>query len=202
MSRVTDNYKKHTVGYSFWQFKFLQKLLIDNYLFILLREVKNLKPENVLEVGCGEGFILEKLKNEKACKKLFGVDISKDAINLAKKIHPGLDLKEGNIYNLPYKDNSFDLVICAEVLEHLEKPIDAMNEIKRVCKKNLLLSVPNEPLFRIGNFTRGKNWSRFGNDIDHIQHWSENSFRKFVGKFLKVKKVVTPLPWIFVIAEK
>src|SRR5579872_4398287 len=137
----TTNYIKH---------KKSSKHPVNNYFLknfnkALIKESKKLRPASVLDVGCGEGFVLSSFKANKIGKKLEGVDYSEQAVRVGKKLHPYLDLKKGNIYKLPYDDNSFDLVICIEVLEHLEYPDRALKELMRVSKKNLILSVPNEP---------------------------------------------------------
>jgi len=193
---TTDNYRKHKSASK------LQSRLLDNFNKTLLREVKVLKPISILDVGCGEGFTLERLRKAKVGKKLEGVDYLDLAIKLGKKEHPKLVLKKGSIYDLKYKANSFDVVICSEVLEHVEDPQKGLEELVRVSKKYVVLSVPNEPFFMLGNLLRGKNISRFGNDIEHINHWTFWQFEKFVGKKLKVKKSLHPTPWNFIVAEK
>ncbi len=193
----TANYKKHTSKNP------LQKFLIGNFYKELISNIKDLRIESALDVGCGEGFTLNKLSENKIGKKLEGVDFLKTAIDTGKRVHPHLKLKVGNIYHLPYKDNSFDLVICTEVLEHLEDPKKALSELTRVSKKYLLLSVPNEPFFRLANFLRGKNLSRLGNDIEHIHHWSSKSFQEFVGnQEIKVIRAQNPFPWTLLLLEK
>lgn len=195
-TQTTDNYRKHTTTNP------VQKLLINNFYNTLLSEAERLNPESILDVGCGEGFTLERLQKEKIGKKLVGVDFLERAIQIGKKERPDLDLKVGNLYEIPCKDNSFDLVICSEVLEHIKDPEKGLSELVRVSKKYCLLSVPNEPIFMASNFLRGKNWSRFGNDIEHIQHWTSFAFQKFVGKKLKIRKVRLPFPWTLIVGEK
>lgn len=202
MSQLTDNYKKHSTKSSLWQLKFLQKSLIDNYFKILTEQIAPLQPKTVLDVGCGEGFTLKQLYDKGIGESLEGVDFLDTAIEIGKKIHPQLKLKQGNIYDLPYKSNSFDLVLCTEVLEHLEEPEKALIELKRVTKKHCVLSVPNEPWFMVGNFLRGKNISRFGNDIEHIQHWTGWGIKNFVEKEFEVISVHYPLPWTLLITKK
>ena len=159
--------------------------------------------ETILDAGCGEGFTLNKLYQEEMGEELEGIDGSEEAISIGKKIHPHLSLKRASIYKLPYKDSSFDLVLSTEVLEHLEEPEKALKEIIRVSRKYILLSVPNEPFFMLSNFLRGKNITRWGNDIDHINHWSARSFEKFVEhEKVKIIKVKTPFPWTVVLIEK
>jgi ubiquinone/menaquinone biosynthesis C-methylase UbiE len=203
MSKMTtDNYEKHTVQASIWKFKWLQKFLIDNYYIVLLNEAKALKPVSILDAGCGEGFTLSRLEAKHIGTNLQGVDFLDTAVKIGNKMHPKLKLKQGDIYKLPYKDNEFDLVLCTEVLEHLEDPEKALKELKRVSKKYCIISVPNDPLFMFGNFIRGKNLSRWGNDIEHINHWNTDAFKKFVSKHLTVQAVRTPLPWTMIIAKK
>ncbi len=194
--QITDNYRKHKSN------SFLQRKLLENFNKILVEEVRNLNPHSILDVGCGEGFTLERLRKEGIGKKLEGVDFLDLAIKLGRKEHPHLNLKQGTIYDLKYKDNSFDVVICSEVLEHIDDPQKGLDEVIRVSKKYCVLSVPNEPLFMLGNFLRGKNLRRFGNDIEHINHWTFWQFKNFVGKKLKIQKVLYPLPWTIIIAEK
>ena len=193
---TTDNYRNHKTTNP------LKKYLIESFYSSFMAEVKMLKPKTVLDVGCGEGFTLERLHKKNIGENLVGIDFLKRAIEIGKKERPHLDLRQGNIYKIPFKDNSFDLVICSEVLEHVDDPEKGLKELVRVTKKNLLLSVPNEPLFMMANFLRGKNLSRWGNDIEHINHWSTDKFKKFVGSEITVKKVLRPFPWTLLIAEK
>jgi len=168
----------------------------------MIREAKKINPSTIIDVGCGEGFTLSRLQEEKVGKVLSGVDNLDTAIKLGKKINPSLKIKKGDIYKLPYKDNSFDLVLCMEVLEHLERPAEALNELKRISKKYVLLSVPNEPLFTVQRVLRGSNIKEFGKHPEHIQHWSDKEFKKFVSQALEIVTIETPLPWTLVVAKK
>lgn len=192
----TTNLEKHTTQNP------ISKFFLNNFKQLLLERVKEIHPESILDVGAGEGFTLEMFRKNNVADKLEGIEYMDDALQLAKKLHPKIKIKKGDIYDLPYKANSFDLVICSEVLEHLEDPKKALIELKRVAKKFLILSVPNEPLFTIQRIVRGKNMLKLGAHPEHIQHWTSGSFEKFVSKICSVKDVQTPLPWILVIAQK
>jgi len=63
-----------------------------------------------------------------------------------------------------------DLVIACEVLEHLDAPDQALSELQRVCRGQALVSVPNEPLWRMLNVARGKYWRSPGNTPGHLQN--------------------------------
>jgi len=194
--KTTDNYRKHKSSSS------LQQKLLNNFEETLIKEIRELNPKSILDVGCGEGFTLEKLRERNIGDQLEGVDFLDLAIELGKKEHPKLNLKTGSIYDLDYKDNSFDVVICSEVLEHIDDPAKGLKELVRVSKKYCVLSVPNEPIFMLGNLLRGKNISRFGNDIEHINHWTFWQFNTFVRTKLEVKKELHPLPWTLIIGKK
>jgi len=194
---TTSNYKKHTSENP------LQKFLIENFYKALLQVIGNLGAETILDAGCGEGFTLARLQHKGIAKRFEGIDYSPEAIALGKAMYPSLTLKHGDINILPYDNNCFDIVICSEVLEHLERPEKALKEIERVSKRYCLLSVPNEPFFTIANLLRGKNLPRWGNDIEHINHWSGRSFKKFVEENgWKLLAIKTPFPWILVLGEK
>lgn len=181
----------------------IQKFLIKNFYISLISLVKPLKAESILDAGCGEGFTMNKLKENGIGKKIEGIEYSKEAIVFGKKLFPDLIIKQGSVYDLPYKDNFFDLVICTEVLEHLENPNKALKEMLRVSRKYLIISVPNEPFFMLSNFLRGKNLSRLGNDTEHINHWNLLSLRRYLSQNkVVVKKIRLPFPWITVLGEK
>lgn len=192
----TTNLEKHTTQNP------ISRFFLNNFKQLLLEQSKQLKPESILDVGAGEGFTLEMFRKHNIGKTLEGIEYMDDALRLAKKLHPEVKIKKGNIYELPYQANKFDLVICTEVLEHLEKPKDALMELKRVAKKYLIISVPNEPTFTIQRILRGKNVMKLGAHPEHIQHWSASAFEKFVKELLTIKDVKTPLPWTMITAKK
>ncbi len=194
----TDNFKKHTSKNP------IQRLLLWNFFRNLINLIASKSVDSILDVGCGEGFTLNRLKGKGIGKRLEGIEHSIDAIELGKKIYPDIKITQGSIYDLPYQDNSFDLVLCTEVLEHLEDPKKGLEELIRVSKKYLVISVPNEPFFMFAQFVRGKNWSRFGNDIEHIQHWTMFGFPKFIKQNSSAKILAKrfPFAWTMLLLEK
>lgn len=192
MSEST-NYKKHTSK------RFTQRFLVSNFYKSLNNLIKPLKPKKILDAGCGEGFTIKNLSNNGIGEVLIGVEQSPEVIAMAKKINPGIKIKKGSVYSLPFKARSFDLVICTEVLEHLEQPEKALRELLRVSKRNVVVSVPNEPWFMLSNFFRGRYFSSLGNVPGHIKHWSRSGFLAFLKKEgYKIQSVRTPFPWILV----
>lgn len=191
----------------------LRRLLLGRFMKKMGEMVMEIKPEVILDAGCGEGMVISYLRNwigveveklvwnEKEKREFYGIDMSEGAIEEAKKRVPFANLQTGSVYNLPYVDNFFDLTICSEVLEHLEEPEKALLELKRVSKKYVLLSVPHEPWFRISSFLSGKYLKTWGNHQEHVQNWTAGQFVKMVGKYFKVLKVQTSFPWTIVLCE-
>lgn len=194
---LPTNYQKHMSSDP------SRKFFVKRFNDTLVSTLKTLNPTTILDAGCGEGFTLNRLYEESVGKTLEGVDFSKEAIQLGKKHFPFLKLKEGNIYKLPYKTNEFDIVLCTEVLEHLEDPEKAVEEVLRASKKHVVFSVPNEPFFMGGRLLRGLNIKQFGNHPEHINHWTLVTFPKMLKKHgIKIKNIQYPFPWILVVGEK
>lgn len=163
--------------------------------------------DNILDIGCGEGFLLQHLPQTVSYT---GIDASQKAIEMAKSSVNSLtdyrlqttDFLAASVYELPFADKSFDLVTGLEVLEHLETPEKALVEIRRVAKKWVILSVPNEPWFQLSNFLRGKYLTRLGNHPEHINNWHPYQFQQLINKYLKISKVSFSFPWQIYLCEK
>jgi ubiquinone/menaquinone biosynthesis C-methylase UbiE len=97
---------------------------------------------------------------------------------------------------LPFADRSFDAVTCLEVLEHLDDPAAAVREMARVARRAVVVSVPFEPFFRIGNVLRGKHLGRLGNHPEHVQHWNLRTFRTFLSGSVAEVRIIVAFPWI------
>lgn len=169
--------------------------------FFLKRFVKRLMtmiPEqgDMLEVGCGEGMLLSEVYRLWPERKLTGVDLSESAVQEARERNPGIQIDVANALDLPFEDNSFEVVLCAEVLEHLKEPQKALAELCRVSSKHVILSVPHEPWFRLGNLAVLSHAKTLGNPPDHYNHWNTRSFSAWVGGHLDVQHVAAPFPWI------
>ena len=100
------------------------------------------KKKNILDIGCAKGFALVDFKKRIPKLKVRGIDISKYAIkNSHKMVKKFLDV--GCCSKLPYKDNSFDLVLAINTIHNLDKRqcSKAIKEINRVSKKNAFIMV-------------------------------------------------------------
>ena len=132
--------------------------------------LERMSIETLLDVGCGNGFLVNSLPHS---IKATGLDISEEALKYVK-----VDKKVGSIDNIPFDDQSFDVVVCSDVLEHMTNDmfLRAIKEIERVAKKNIILVFPyREDL----DYSRAKcvncgchfhiNWHLRSMDMDIIQ---------------------------------
>ncbi len=175
--------------------------LIGKFHGKITRAIADLRPTNILELGCGEGFLLEAIHRRLPGVPSLGLDMLDQALENGHKLFPQLRLERGDIYAINQPDKGWDVVVASEVLEHLERPERALHELRRVAKKYVVLSVPWEPWFRLGSLGRGKHLQRFGNHPEHINHWSRSSFREFVGRTMQVEKIPGSFPWTILVAR-
>lgn len=136
-------YKSHAPIYGFNPEYMFLGLYKNN--FAILKEIERMTAyfaiSNFLEVGCAEGYtahLIEEIFKLKAC----ALDLSLEAVKRAREIYH----LEGIVADAQalecIKDNSFDLVVCSETLEHLPDPQKALDELLRISKKALIVTVP------------------------------------------------------------
>ena len=113
--------------------------LIKLYRFSLVEKLVTPDGKTLLDIGCQDISVYNSLKN-------------RYSITLADFFPSNKLIKKEDVQNLSFKNKSFDIVLCQEVLEHVENPVKAIHELKRITKKQLIISVPNEPFFTLFRF--------------------------------------------------
>lgn len=173
--------------------KYLMKSFY-NSLNVLIYKTHAIK---IHEVGCGEGNISILLAKQEMNVRAsdFSHQVIAEAKENARNNNVDITFQTMSIYDLDPKRDSADLVICCEVLEHLEKPQEAIDILSQLASPYLIVSVPREPLWRGLNLLRGKYISSLGNTPGHIQHWSTSQFINLLSSKLNVIALLTPVPW-------
>ena len=99
--------------------------------------------QSILDVGCGKGATITAI-NKSGKFKATGLDIFEPSLKEAMRRKVYQNLVMGEVEHLPFKDKSFDIVICMEVLEHLEKGDGErlLIELERVTRRQVLLTTP------------------------------------------------------------
>ncbi|HEY1063936.1 MAG TPA: class I SAM-dependent methyltransferase [Candidatus Saccharimonadales bacterium] len=185
--------------------------LIDNYFksvskLVDASDIATRSKARAIELGAGEGFSTERLRT--MLPKTVTLEASEYVEALvprAQKRNPKVKFRQESVYEIQAKDDTYDLIFLLEVLEHLDYPDKALQEIARVLKPDgyLVLGVPREPLWCSLNMARGKYLTHFGNTPGHFNHWSSIMLKRFIGKhFGTVLVTRKPLPWTQVLAQK
>lgn len=167
--------------------------------------VEEVRPESIHEIGCGEGYwVIDWTKQGFNAR---GSDFSEAVVHIARENAKAQEntkqpiFTARSIYDVEANLDSADLIVCCEVLEHLEHPEAGLEALQRIVSNYLIISVPREPMWCALNLARGKYITSFGNTPGHIQHWSSNRFIELVTKYFDVIEVKKPLPWTMLLCK-
>ena len=182
----------------------IQRFLINKFLSDLDETLESLLSTNllVLDAGCGIGITIRHLKKYNKNLNIAGLDLLLKSLIYAQKLNEDVTFFNANLYNMPFRDNSLDIVISTETLEHLENPERALKEIKRVAKKYCIICVPYEPFFSIANLLRFKYLKTLGNYPGHIYKWDIKQFKKLLNIHFKKINIKISALWIIASCEK
>ncbi len=152
----------------------------------------------VVDVGVGEGFALERMFPDGTAPggSVVALEYRHDKALVAAAKLPAVAVVRGDAGVLPFPDAGADLVTSIEVLEHLPRFEQAVAEMARICRGRLVVSVPWEPWFRLGNLGRGKNMARLGNDPEHVQSFTPARLRRALAEHFTEVRVVKAFPWL------
>ncbi len=178
------------------------RLLVGGYLDAVTAFVREAEPESVVDVGCGEGYVMRHLKGAGVKAHFTGFDVSYRILEGdARPRNRGGAFACASASALPVDDSSFDLVLLCEVLEHLSDPDGALIEARRVSRRFVLVTVPNEPYWRIANVLRLRYLSDFGNTPGHIHHYTKKKLEELLmGHFRRVRMMCSTI-WIIALCE-
>ncbi|MBV8886431.1 MAG: class I SAM-dependent methyltransferase [Chroococcidiopsidaceae cyanobacterium CP_BM_RX_35] len=183
----------------------VERYLVESFIRTVDNLVVSTNACALHEIGCGEGHLSIALATRHPELHLRACDLSQQVVSLARdnSIQTGVDInfKTASIYDLSFEQDAAELVICCEVLEHLEHPRRALEVLCHLASPYLVVSVPHEPIWSILNLARGKYITRLGNTPGHVQRWSKASFIHFLSNYVDIIKVLTPLPWIVVLCR-
>jgi 2-polyprenyl-3-methyl-5-hydroxy-6-metoxy-1,4-benzoquinol methylase len=180
----------------------VQRYLLRRFHCQIALLVEAVGAERILDAGCGEGFVVSYLLQGNDGLTVTGIDSRLQAIEMARQMVQGVLFDVGDLREMPYSDDSFDLVMCLEVLEHLPDPNRGLRELRRVTSAHCLVSVPHEPFFRATNFLRGKHVFAWGRDPEHLQHWTARQFRRLVEQYFEIEQFVYSFPWLIALGRK
>lgn len=142
---------------------------------------KNLK---ILDIGCGDGVLLY-LINKKTKARIFGIDSDGHSLEIAgSKVNA--KFFKASAYKLPFESNSFDIVIAAEIIEHLVEPNKMLKEINRVFKQKGIVIITTP--IKLGPEPEDKM---------HVQEYSQEELQCLLKKHFNSVKISRSHPvWL------
>lgn len=137
---------------------------------------KEIRPKRVLDVGAGEGSLLEQMTKHDFADELYAVEISESGIKAikGKNITNLIEVLSFDGYKIPYPDKYFDLATCIHVLEHVEHERQFLAELKRV-SHSCIIEVPLEHTIKISKAIE------IGNIYGHINFYTPETFKNLLS---------------------
>ncbi len=180
----------------------ISRWLVGGFDRTVLQLLEIAGPQSVHEVGCGEGRLTELIASTWQVPAR-GTDLSRDIIRNNSSRNSSVDYACKSIYDLSPSEDFADLVLCCEVLEHVDNPARALKVLHSLGARNYIFSVPREPLWRVMNMCRGKYLNEFGNTPGHINHWRKFTFSSLLQtNGFQLLEVRFPIPWMFALCRK
>ena len=179
---------------------------IDNIFRIFDKNLKEYCPYNIMDVGCGNGSRTICIANHLNVdmSNVYGVDYSEDFVITCQSMFnvSKIDLE---INNIPHDDDTFDIVICNQVLEHLKNYSKVIDELIRVTKKKgyILIGIPNlAHLINRIYLLFGMQPMCIAMDGSHVRAFTHRSFVAMLDSIQKTKLIdfegalMYPLPFL------
>jgi 2-polyprenyl-3-methyl-5-hydroxy-6-metoxy-1,4-benzoquinol methylase len=175
----------------------LARRLMDGFLGGLDELVGRTRANEAHEVGCGEGELAIRLARRGL--RVRGSDAAPGVLGEARRRAAAagveIEFEARPLEDLEPDRDAAELVLCCEVLEHLDDPERALDVLAALARPWLIASVPREPLWRALNLARASYVRELGNTPGHRNHWSKRAFVPFLARRFEVVEVLTPLPW-------
>ncbi len=137
----------------------------------VLDELPHLQDKTLLDVGCFNGNFYNFLFDSgRDIKKFVGIDHSDKLIETAKTRFPWQEWQVSDYSNLPFENDSFDIVTAMEILEHIDQPEKLIEELFRVCKDSgiVVITSPNKDLV---------------DDPEHVWRYEMSDIFNFLSKY-------------------
>ena len=149
-----------------------QKFRYELYTKILKTILPTKEKIKILDIGCALGDFTKRVWQLDPKNELIGVDISENAIARVSKKYPSMKFKVASLPDLPFYENSFDLVLCLEVLYYLnpEERIKSLESIREVLK-------PKGYLFFSGVLDGG------------VRYFAEDEIIELISRYFDIERI-------------
>ena len=175
----------------------IERRLVAGFMATLDELVERSGAREAHEVGCGEGEVSIRLAQRGI--QMRGTDAFPEVLDEARRrasvAGVEIDFETVPVEQLDRDRHTAELVVCCEVLEHLDDPARGLEVLAELTRPWLVASVPREPLWRALNLARLSYVGDLGNTPGHLSHWSKGGFERFLGERFDVVEMRSPLPW-------
>jgi SAM-dependent methyltransferase len=175
----------------------IERRLVAGFMANLDELVERSGAREAHEVGCGEGEVSIRLAQRGM--RVRGTDAFPEVLEEARRRAAAagveIDFEATPVEQLVPDRHAAELVLCCEVLEHLDDPARGLEVLAGLARPWLIASVPREPLWRALNLARLSYVGDLGNTPGHLSHWSKGGFERFLRDRFEVVEVRSPLPW-------
>jgi SAM-dependent methyltransferase len=146
----------------YWLFRARRELVLS-----LIESYRLEKTARILDLGCGGGYLVEFL-GEIGFADIYGIDLSGETVRQCRE-RGALRILPGDCSRTPFGGDGFDAIIAADVLEHLEKPVEALQEWRRILRAEgrLFITVPAFSFL----------WSRHDEVCHHYRRYTRFALR-------------------------
>lgn len=157
---------------------------VDHFMGFIYKTIYGIFPMagkkrlRVLDIGCGNGLFIHNL--EKVGCDVYGIDMSKSSINFAKRKLKLKNVKVGDVENLNYKKEFFDVIVMNHIIEHVYDPIKLVRSASRLLKKGgtMVVATPNISSINFSIFS--KDWFPLETPR-HLTLFNPKSMTKLAG---------------------
>lgn len=179
----------------------LKKKVIERFLTKIVTIVRQMNPQTILDIGCGNGVPLFYLNRYVPHNQIVGLDTSRKELEIAKGINKEADFVVADINTLPFREEIFDLVLCLEVLEHLKDTTKALSSLHKVGRKTVVISVPDSSFFNIMSLFSLRNIRNLGEDKIHLHNFNKTRLTKLLKEEFQHFEITKTLPWLIAVCD-
>ena len=170
---------------------FLVRYVHNNRLDNIIRHLPLGRGLKILDAGCGEGHLLEKLYKYQADNDYYGVDLTEIALVKARQRCPQAKFILSDLAKIDLPSAGFDIIICTETLEHISNYRGVLKEFERLLKPNgcLIITFPNEFWWTVSRFFLGRRPIKV---VDHVNFFTPKKIRRLLPW---PPVIIFGLPW-------
>jgi len=150
----------------------------DSVGFLLSKA--NLKPDSIIELGCGTGELIKECQRRGYANKYAAVDYSEPAVQLLRSTSQGIEVHAADITAPSFSiSGHWDVVLMSHVIEHLDDPTPMLRALKRFDYSYFIAEIPleNLPLAKLKSYVK----NRMKNPAGHVQFFNDTSFKKLLS---------------------